>query len=215
MFFFFFNTCTGTCSGNIVFDQLLASVKDLNVQELSSLMAVIGNVLQPHINADLERLDQAYKDIDKINEIDVRERVEERNAPLRAFLGGVAGTSHNRDYLVAKAIESVYHLRNHRIVLPLSFSENLVAYSITNSKLATNMNRVGGGGGYESIRRWLNTSAEKPLRDVKGDVAVAFDNDQVIGKSYHSRADNSLNTSIITAVCVAEVEKDGQLHTAK
>ena len=83
---------------------------------------------------------------------------------------------------------------------------------VTNSKLATNINRLAGGGGYESIRKWLHTSAEKPLPDFKWDIVIAFDNDQVIGKSYLSRGNHVLSTSMIIAVCVAEVNKNGELQ---
>ena len=46
---------------------------------------------------------------------------------------------------------------------------------------------------------------------LQGDVIAAFDNDQVIGKSYHARLTTKAGASAVTAVAVAETNKDGHL----
>ncbi len=183
--------------------------------QFTNVMRGIGHLLQKPISEDLEILGQLYKDLKGLTEIDLNSWVSNRNAALTAFLQGIAGTvkSSRKEYCIAKAVESIYYLRNpSNIILPLGFSENVVAYSITNSKIATNINGIGGGGSYESVRKWLSMQADVPLPEVKGDVAIAFDNDQVIGKSYHSRVDNKGKISIITAVSEAVVDETGQMQ---
>ena len=195
----------------IDFERLVNDVKSLKPNELASLMREVGRSLQGTINQDIEVLKSSYKDLDFLNNINIENWLQHRSEVLVGFLEGLAGAGSDR-YALAKAVESAYHARNQKNILPLAFSENVVAYSVTNSKLASNMHGVGGGGGYESVRQWLNNRAAEELPPVKGDVVVAFDNDQVVGKSYHSRADNKLKMSIITAVSTAEINKNGVLQ---
>ncbi|XP_072051413.1 uncharacterized protein [Amphiura filiformis] len=178
-------------------------------------MGDIGHILQQPISNDLDTLGQSYKDLEGLTKIDLNSWISYRNTALTSFLQGIAGTvnSTRKEYCIAKAIEGIYYLRNpSHVILPLGFSENVVSYSVTNSKIATNINGVGGSGGYESVRQWLNAQADVPQPEVEGDVAVAFDNDQVIGKSYHSRTENKAKMSIITAVSLADVDKKGVLQ---
>lgn len=197
------------------FTKLLAEVKCLSNDKLLHLVRTIAEREQSNIGHDLvANLTGMYQDMDIISNIDTKAWLDERNPVVLAFLQGISGgIGSSRQYHMARAVESIYRCKNPLVVLPLAFSENIVQYSVSNSKIATNINAAGGGGSYETVRQWLNNRAVDELPPVKGDVIVAFDNDQVIGKTYHARAENkSVKASVITAVCTAEIDESGTLQ---
>ena len=53
------------------------------------------------------------------------------------------------------------------------------------------------------MRQWLDMHASERLPPLQGDVIIAFDNNQVIGKSYHARSISKAGAAVVTAV-VAE-----------
>lgn len=61
----------------------------------------------------------------------------------------------------------------------------------------------------------MKEQAITPLVAPGGDILVAFDNDQVIGKTYHVRTDNKLKASLITSTCVVEVAPKGTLQASE
>ena len=70
---------------------------------------------------------------------------------------------------------------------------------------------TGPAGGYTYIRNWMKTQAEEVVPIPSGDLVFAFDNDQVIGKTYHVRPDTKLRCSVVTSVCVV-AQEDGALE---
>ena len=86
--------------------------------------------------------------------------------------------------------------------MPLSFSENVLIYSSSKSKILPNaLGAISPSGNYYTVRRWLAHQAECSLPPLEGDLIYGFDNDQVIGRTYHVRADNKVRASVITSVC--------------
>ena len=49
-----------------------------------------------------------------------------------------------------------------------------------------------GGGCYDVISNWLTNLAVDPVSVPPGDIGHAFDNNQVIGKSWHVSVDSKL-----------------------
>ena len=60
-------------------------------------------------------------------------------------------------------------------------------------------------GSHSFILEWIKLQAAHALPPPVGDVLVAFDKDQVIGKTYHVRPNNKVKTSVITSDCITEV----------
>ena len=134
---------------------------------------------------------------------------------MRGFVKGVATGKESKENacVVGKAVEVIYHATNSHVILSLAFSENVLLYLVSNSKLATNVNSASGARGlYETMRKWLDRQTAERLPPLEGDVIVAFDNDQVIRKSYHAMSTTKASSSIVTVVVAAEISKDGQLQ---
>lgn len=165
-------------------------------------------------------MNKSYSNLDNLTGIYVEQWLDERNPVVVNFLIGVAGQSAGLKtksrYAIAKGVEHIYSTQSSKYVFPLSFSENIVAHSVVNSKLNANINGLcSPAGSYWTIKNWLENQACNEMPAPVGDLIYAFDNDQVIGKIYHVRANKKLKTSVITSVCMAEVEPTGTLQKDK
>ena len=68
--------------------------------------------------------------------------------------------SEHSHYLLAKLIEQIYNCRNRRLVLPLSFRENLITYKLSNNPLLSALNISSKpSGSHTYLTSWLNSSA--------------------------------------------------------
>jgi hypothetical protein len=99
---------------------------------------------------------------------------------------------------VAKAIEYIYVCRNSNLVLPLSFQENILIYSLSRSKtLVSYSGKLNPSGSYNYMAKWMSEQALDPIDVPMGVARSVFDNDQVIGKTYKVRVPMSVVTSHI------------------
>lgn len=204
--------CSNFVFSGTSIEEMVKQILSLSLDQQEQVMFHIGRAQTDKINDDLQSMKLAYRDISNLTNIDVNKWINDKNCIIRGIVNGVAGKN-TSDYVKAKAIESVYHVRNTQVVLPLSFSEAIVEYSITNSKLASNLKGASSASGhYQTQRDWLTEQASTPLPPVSGDIVCAFDNDQVIGKHWHVRANQKLKSSVITTVAVAEVNPHGKLQ---
>ena len=72
-------------------------------------------------------------------------------------------------------------------ISPLLFATKLLAYSVTRSKLALNINgKLHPTGGHTSVRNWLNSLTMSGPDFPPGDVLRAIDNVQVVIKKVDS-----------------------------
>ena len=82
--------------------------------------------------------------------------MNERPKELVSFLLDICNMNENDDQAaiwINKCIEQIYSVRHKRLVLPLAFKQNLLTYSLSNSKLLLNFNgRTGAGGSYTYLK---------------------------------------------------------------
>ena len=110
---------------------------------------------------------------------------------------------------LVQCIEQIYCCRNKFLVLPQSFRQNLVTYSLSNSKLLVNMNGcTKPAGTYSYMSKWLSDHAQEEIKFPDGLVRFVFDNEQVVGKRYTVKGgSNSVPISVITSyayLCIDE-----------
>ena len=82
--------------------------------------------------------------------------MNERLKELVSFLLDTCNMNENDDQAaiwINKCIEQIYSVRHERLVLPLAFKQNLLTYSLSNSKLLLNFNgHIGAGGSYKHLK---------------------------------------------------------------
>ena len=112
-------------------------------------------------------------------------------------------------FRVAKILEEIYKCRNSRIVLPLSFAQNLLTYSYSHSRKLIAYNAcVSPGGSNTYLSQWLTEQSTYEVPFPKGFTKCVFDNQQVIGKTRTVKADNKVPSSVITSHCYISINCD-------
>ena len=105
--------------------------------------------------------------------------------------------SSHSNYLLAGLIEKIYKCRNSRLVLPLSFQEALVTYTLPNSAQLSALNsKSKPSGSHTYITSWLNKSAANEIEFPPGAVRTE------IGKRYRVKADQSNVPSSVISSCI-------------
>lgn len=99
---------------------------------------VLGEKCQTSVAADIHHLSGEYMDIKKLTDTKIEAYLSARVPAVVNFVRGVAGKQ--RPYPQAKAVESMYFGKSKNCVLPLSFAENIVSYSVGLSEFVTNIN---------------------------------------------------------------------------
>ena len=163
------------------------------------------HAIKEAISKDIAKLrkQQPCGSLDKVLEYSPESWLKDRPEELVSFLATICGFSvkKKRDVmLLCKCIEQLYGARSKVLVLPLHFRENLVSYSIYNSKTICNINNQSSpSGSYSFISKWLTEQGKKEITFPQGTVRVVFDNEQVVGKRYTICFDNSVPSSIVTS----------------
>ena len=84
-------------------------------------------------------------------------------------------------------------------VAPMCFVNNIMQCQATQSRMCINLNgKIGPAGSYKTVSNWLVSQSTKELDFPQSDCMVAFDNDQVVGKSWRVSIDNKVKSSCVT-----------------
>ena len=174
---------------------------------------VYPHTIKEKIDEDVSVLfkDNFYSSVENLRTYDPVKWMNERPKELVSFLVDICSLNENDDQTaiwINKCIEQIYSVRHKRLVLPLAFKQNLLTYSLSNSKLLLNFNgRKGAGGSHTYLKNWLCDQAGEELT-VSEDVArIVFDNEQVIGKRYSVKANvRNVPTSVITSHAYLKID---------
>ena len=100
---------------------------------------------------------------------------------------------------IIKLFELTYS-HNSKLILPMHFQDNLLLYSLTNSKTMVNYcNTFSPSGGYNFLFNSLSKLADKPISFPSGLARAVFGNNQKIGRSYVITGDNKVPTSTMNS----------------
>ena len=135
-------------------------------------------------------------DIDKLISFKSSDWLKDRPKNLVKFLSSICSLNLNNEIDVIKLcmiIEQMYGCINQRMILPNSFRNNLLTYSLSNSKLLVNFNgKCRPSGCYTCLKNWLANKAKDELKVPNGIVKIVFDNEQVVGKKYTVKSDSNV-----------------------
>ena len=175
--------------------------------------------MYPLIKSDISRL---YNDKDKCclsnllgyNPEDwLSQRPKALVGLLRQLCGYNEYMNDEESKKVAKCIELIYGCHNSKLVLPLSFQENLLVYSLCRSKQLVSYNsQMSPSGSSDFISKWLNEQSSTPVDFPEGLVRSVFDNEQVIGKTHKVKADNKVPASVITSHIYISLDNENKLQ---
>ena len=117
-------------------------------------------------------------------------------------------------YQLARLIEQIYKSQSSCLVLLLAFKEGLIMCRISNSSLLSALNsKSKPSGSHSFITSWLNKSAECLINFPPGVVRVVFDNEQVAGKRYCVKANqSSIPSSVISSSVYISIDKTNDIQ---
>ena len=73
--------------------------------------------------------------------------------------------------------------------------------------MCINLNaKTGPAGSYKTVSNWLVSQSTKELDFPQSDCMVAFDNDQVVGNSWHVSTDDKVKSSCVTSICAVTID---------
>ena len=151
------------------------------------------------------------KDIDELKKIDAISWLNDRNKLLISFLQGVTGvssisTNEKKVNTLAHTVKLVYYMRNLNTVTPFAFKQNLITYSLTDSKQAIKM--------YENRESSSLLQPSSPIKcPTKSDIINTIDNNQKVGKCGHTiKKGPKIPISICTTVEHIIVKPEAQFQ---
>ena len=99
------------------------------------------------------------------------------------------------------AVEHMYCAINGNYVSEINVSAMAVAYAVCSSRLVVEiMGRLGPGGSYTLLKKWLKSHVGEPVKVPDGVVHIAFDNEQRLIKNYLTRGESKVKLDILTNV---------------
>ena len=189
-----------------------AGIKNLTVEDRMLITSAIFNSERENVKSDIASCSQTYKHLPALLQVTPHGWVQARNSVLTCVIKSLCHEN-AKPFERAVATDQLYSLVSSSFVSPLLFATNLLAYSVTRSKLALNINgKLHPAGGLSTVRNWLNNLTMTVPEFPSGDVLTAIDNDQVLIKKWTVRKDNRAQISVLTSVCVAQISPYGTLQ---
>ena len=187
---------------NLKWEKLSADLK----LELTNLAGTLGKIVNLATYKDGQSINDQYKDLRSLGNMDLKNWLSDRNPVLINFLYGCSGVNEETDsnkktMALVHAIEQILYARNLLLVTPFAFQRNLISYSLTNSKTAVKLNGSWeSSGGYTTINKVI-TAPCPPNEYPRNDVENTIDNNQKVGKhSGRIREGSKVPISICTTV---------------
>ena len=127
---------------NVICDinNVLISQSLVNEKSLNKLIFNIGQSIRDEILDDINVIRLFYNNPEKLANIETIEFIRKRNEKLVSFLLGISDStliylSEKTAFTFPVAIEQLYYLHHHNIVLPHSFISNLIQFYTSGSKV--------------------------------------------------------------------------------
>jgi hypothetical protein len=185
----------------------------LESQQKEELAYKLAKEESKAILEDCHKLSCIYKDLEQLINLKIDVYSRKYNKVVLAFLNGVSSVNKTteNEVKICLALEQIYGLTHKYFVAPLSFVNNLIQFQSTQSKMLLNMNsKLYPGGSYSTVTNWLSSQSVRSPVYPQHDCIVAFDNDQIVGKTWNVRANNKVNVSVVTSMCAVEFESKQQ-----
>ena len=201
--------------------RVLASLaSELTKTEEKKLAYLLASRQRKKIKDEVHRMKPSDYGIENLLNLDLYDYVHTKNQILISFLEGLAGDVDKNDmtklYCLGRTVEQIYKLStwSRTKVQPLSFFSNLCTYLDTCSKLTVDCDGcIAPSGKYTSITSWmLEQAAAGAPSAPEGDLGVAFDNNQVLGKRWQVSPLVKSQSSVITNKMFVQLESDGVLQ---
>ncbi len=172
-----------------------------------------------------------------VENLDIDTLLKSQNPTLLGFLSGISNHSFKyqqsnssdktlcpvldisrprEKYKLYKTVESILHLINSHVILPLHLQESMVLYSSTGSKMALQITSMGSPhASYQMVKNLLESLGSSQCSVPDGDLVAAFDNNQVLNRPWKVKLGAKYVVNIVTMVVLFTIDKNGTLQHSK
>ncbi|XP_062613499.1 uncharacterized protein LOC134275243 [Saccostrea cucullata] len=209
-------TCASECLKTITDKPVVKAVeevvklieeKKLSTRDKKRLLRALLQDEKMSIEDDSKHLSSKYKDTQYLSSLDTKKWLLDRNHMVIQFLSVISGRkiqdlTEKQTAAFIFAVEQIYSLVTSNLILPLTFSKNLLSYYFSGSRSICTMNSIASpGGSYQSIVSWIAQQGGDPIT-ISGveDVLTFFDNNQILTRRWRVNYDNKTILSAITTV---------------
>ena len=177
-----------------------AGIKNLTVGDRMKITSAIFNSEKENVKSDIASCFQRHKHLPALLQVTPHGSIHTQNSVLTCAIKSFCHEN-AKPFERAVATDQLYSLVSPSFVSPLLFATNLLAYSVTWSKLALNINgKLHPAGGHSTVRYWLNNLTMTVPEFPSGDLLPGIGNDQVLIKKWTVRKDNSAQISVLTSL---------------
>ncbi|CAC5387316.1 unnamed protein product [Mytilus coruscus] len=170
---------------------------------------------------DIEHIQESYKTLEAIKDINLKEYLSNRNNFVKGVLGMLTKCNFDDELdeciqcSMSVLLEHVYKLRNAQFIGPVSLLQNFTIFSLSHSKTVTDIvGNISAGGKYTTVCKMLDNNS-KPRTPPNGDAVYVFDNEQVVGKTWTIKPNNKSKSSVITNIAVAGLDENLSVQANK
>ena len=184
----------------------------------------IGQQLRQQVKKDIKEMDTCTSRMNMKSLIDyspstwLGERPKELIALLESLFDCKVhdGQDNVSKVIMPKVVEQVYKGVNTRIVLPLSFRENMLSYSASTCKKLVNYDgQTSAGGSYTHLLNWLSDQASDLIPIPNGLVKSVIDNEQVVIETHTVKADNKVPMIVLTSHAYQSIDAASSIQKDK
>lgn len=131
-----------------------AGIKNLTVGDRMKITSAIFNSEKENVKSDIASCSQTHKHLPALLQVTPHGSIHAQNSVLTCAIKSFCHEN-AKPFERAVATDQLYSLVSPSIVSPLLFATNLLAYSVTRSKLALNINgKLHPAGGHSTVRNW-------------------------------------------------------------
>ena len=129
-----------------------AGIKNLTVGDRMLITSAIFNSEKENVKSDIASCSQTHKHLPALLQVTLHGSIHAQNCVLTCAIKSLC-PENAKPFERAVATDQLYSLVSPSFVSPLLFATNLLAYSVTRSKLALNINgKLHPAGGHSTVR---------------------------------------------------------------
>ena len=167
------------------------------VDETIALSSAFGNLMRKKLVCV-----ESLTDISFIQTLNASNNLDNIDKVVLSFLNAIALNENDKKVKILNAYEHLVNLSVSKYIGPLNFSLNLISYFISGSRNIVELgSRYSPAGSYKFVTEYLRKNSSESLElPPKTDVAVFFDNNQIMARNWNVQYNSKALISVITTM---------------
>jgi hypothetical protein len=192
-------------------------LSSLSPDQLATLAHRLGSSIKQQVVEDSLKHQERYADPESLSDFNLDEYSKSQNEVLTAFIHGLKGIplkSSHVDYVVCRTVESISATTSSTL-LPIHMRESFILYSMCGSSVAMKMlNPKTPYPSYQTIKSKLKKLKDNLNSAASTDIAVAFDNNQILKRTWAVSIEKKFRASTVTMLAEFRLLQSSYLESS-